>query len=189
MNTIAPQLKVTPDGGGDDTAWRMEYRATYDQLVAAFGEPVRDDKLGAHWNLMSPDGEIITICDQKPDTEPEVNELWGISAKPGVDVNKYFPCTAPGHLTREMLTAQLMWTRQLILDETMPTHDPHWTFSDDGWDYLNSALRLSAVMMEMDHDVEKWQELLNEGLRDYACDGICPELWMTNPLALREDEA
>jgi len=83
-------------------------------------------------------------------------------------------------LTQELVNAQLRHTGELIKGAL------EHGYSDDGYDYLTSGLRLSELLMhiQIDNDKERWQELLNWGLADYACDGICEELYALKPAAL-----
>jgi hypothetical protein len=83
-------------------------------------------------------------------------------------------------LTQELVNAQLKHTGQLI--KSALEHG----YGDDGYDYLRAGLNLSAQMVEIKYndDGEEWQYLLNEGLADYACDGICQELYDLKPTAL-----
>ncbi|OAF11893.1 hypothetical protein [Bradyrhizobium neotropicale] len=68
-------------------------------------------------------------------------------------------------------------------------------YSDDDYDYLRTALRLAAYLVDLDHerDLEKFGELLNDTsersvLMNCGCDGICHEIWATNAPSLAPDE-
>ena len=80
-------------------------------------------------------------------------------------------------LLAEMKNAQLKWAATLATDAV------ERGYSDDGYDYLTSALALAECLCHLDYDddVERFKFLCEDhehGLgQDYACDGICPELW------------
>lgn len=66
-------------------------------------------------------------------------------------------------------------------------------FSDDGYDYISSALDVTQTLLSYAYDVPNAPQTLTEWLKgnydethqlyaqaplfDHACDGICPELW------------
>ena len=81
---------------------------------------------------------------------------------------------------QELVYAQLRHTRELINGAL------EHGYSDDGHDYLTSGLILSEQLMQIqiDGDWERWQKLLDEDLADYACDGICEQIWAMRPKAL-----
>jgi glycine betaine/choline ABC-type transport system substrate-binding protein len=73
-------------------------------------------------------------------------------------------------LVKALTTAQVKHTAELATDD-------HWLHSDDGYDYLQSALALSTVMLEIlqTNDFKALDKMLNEPgnlLNEYACDGI-----------------
>lgn len=83
------------------------------------------------------------------------------------------------HLEYEtLLEAQLRHTQELV-DSYLD-----FTGSDDRWDYLNSALHLSHLMMRGSQLNEGGMELFLLDLlplSQFACDGVCVELyaWQT----------
>lgn len=92
----------------------------------------------------------------------------------------------PFTLTQEefvkLLKAQAKWTADLLTDE-------HWTYSDDGIDYVSAACRLFSNMVT--NDREAFEKVLNtksEIIDNYACDGICPEIFSLNAPALQEED-
>jgi hypothetical protein len=83
-------------------------------------------------------------------------------------------------LTQDLINAQLKHTRELI--DVALAH----SIGDDMHDYLTSALGLSELMMriKIDDDEAAWQHMLDDDLADYACGGICEELYALKPAAL-----
>ena len=95
--------------------------------------------------------------------------------------------------TRELLTtlrdAQLAHAAALCMTD-------HHTYSDDGYDYLKSALALAQRMLEItyDDDLTTLDAMLNTDpdhddmnhalLNDYACDGIANAFYELKPIAL-----
>ena len=63
-------------------------------------------------------------------------------------------------------------------------------YSDDGYDYLTASLQLAhdLVVMQYDDDEAGFNELWNEDLNHYACDGICDLIWEMKPPALKDDD-
>lgn len=82
--------------------------------------------------------------------------------------------------TQELINAQLKHTGELI--KSALEHG----YSDDGYDYLTAGLALSKLLLDIqiDDDKVRWQALLSKDLADYACDGICEEIWTLRPAAL-----
>lgn len=82
-------------------------------------------------------------------------------------------------LLHEITKAQLKHAVELASDD-------HWEHSDDGHDYLTSALRLAADIADLDFEdsIDSATKLLDEVLLNYACDGICPEIMALEPKEL-----
>lgn len=79
--------------------------------------------------------------------------------------------------------AQLTLVRELIDVELAGSQ------SDDHYDYLTAGLALAERVCHIAYlqDETAFQELLNTGLDEYACDGICQAIYDLNPLSLKED--
>ena len=65
--------------------------------------------------------------------------------------------------------------------------------SDDGLDYLQAAIELAGDLLDfyVDTDTARLDEFLNTPNRlinDYACDGICNELYELNCPALPKED-
>ena len=80
--------------------------------------------------------------------------------------------------------AQLLHASELAKDAV--THG----YSDDGYDYLTSSLQLAHDLVEIDYDQDEmaFNELWNEHLNHFACDGICDLIWEMKPPALKDDD-
>jgi hypothetical protein len=101
-----------------------------------------------------------------------------------VSMNMAFEAAQESHSEFiSLMEAQNRWAQSSI--ESWLTHKP-WTYgSIDSADYHEAALRLAAdmtnVMLEGDHDA--WMLKCSRGYlwENFACDGICPELWKKFP--------
>ena len=82
-------------------------------------------------------------------------------------------------LLHEVTKAQVLYASKLASED-------HWEHSDDGHDYLTAALRLAADLADLDieRDVAKAMVLLDNVLDNYACDGICQEIYDLGPKEL-----
>jgi hypothetical protein len=81
--------------------------------------------------------------------------------------------TATPEMLDKLYLAQLVHA-QAMIGETLTSK---YGMTDDGFDYLTSALALAERMtrFRFDEGLEAFQEFLNDendGLRSYACDGV-----------------
>jgi hypothetical protein len=69
------------EGCGSGTSLQGYYTTTYDQLVAAFGEPDGpSDKVTAEW-VLSIRGQVVTIYDYKEGRTPKGKYDWHVGGK------------------------------------------------------------------------------------------------------------
>ncbi|MCK1724142.1 hypothetical protein [Bradyrhizobium sp. 142] len=93
-------------------------------------------------------------------------------------------------LLEHLKNAQLRHASQMAADRAQ-----RGISSDDDYQDLSSALRLAAYLVDLEYesDLEKFGALLNDtslqgaGLMKYASDGICREIYDTNPPSLSDD--
>ena len=77
------QIINSTDINVNGTSKQSTFRATYWELVEAFGQPTYrgpeylDDKLNVEW-VLQVDGEPATIYDWKSSIAPEDNSTWNI---------------------------------------------------------------------------------------------------------------
>jgi hypothetical protein len=87
-------------------------------------------------------------------------------------------------LIHELTAAQLKHAHNMTEDESID----HAMWSDDGYDYLKAALKLGAELLEIQYnaDIQRLKNMLNEEHEEfipqnYACDGVCAEIWALIP--------
>jgi len=78
-------------------------KATYEELVEAFGEPDYDmDKSTAHWSIQAPNGTVATVYDYKNYSIPTGEYAWHVG----------------GHTVAALLLVEFMTGKQTIGHET-----------------------------------------------------------------------
>ena len=76
-------MKFTKDALLNGTSFKGDFYATYDEIVAVFGQPdfgpnKDGDKVTCEWCLEFEDGTVATIYDWKQYETPMGNYLWHI---------------------------------------------------------------------------------------------------------------
>jgi hypothetical protein len=102
-----------------------------------------------------------------------------------MDMETTMTTTPTPELAKRLLIAQLKHARELINDFI----DRDGAVGDDSYDYLSGALRLSDTLLwahydsDTDAGVKKLIDVLHtpEGLDEFACDGVCQEVWDLRP--------
>ena len=78
-------------------------KATYEELVEAFGEPDYDmDKSTAHWSIQAPNGTVATVYDYKNYSIPTGEYDWHVG----------------GHTVAALLLVEFMTGKQTVGHET-----------------------------------------------------------------------
>jgi hypothetical protein len=110
--------------------------------------------------------------------------------------NKFFDTSTLDHdLLVKITQAQLKHTSELMSND-------HWLYSDDAFDDITSATRLSSDLLDMleqslldSREIDETRppgivtaaKLLDTGLWEYACDGVCQFLYDLKPKSLDDD--
>ena len=94
--------------------------------------------------------------------------------------------------TQELLTAltiaQLKHVHEMTVPDTRYAGIDNALHSDDSYDYLRSALRLGADLLDMQYEanIDEFAKLLDPAsdefvVENFACDGICNEIYEALP--------